>query len=166
LLLLRTGRHGLLLTLAVALTLGPFLALKTFRSLPGHRHDYFHVSDARNLAADVGTVVPAGGVLLCDRYLSVVLDYFSDFHSFPAADLKGGKSDEAEKIGFLIASGRKVYFCDYEGYDFSTYYKPYLRERFAMTPVETGQWLHHFTPDPLAQRCNIYQLALLQRNAP
>jgi hypothetical protein len=166
LLLAREGRQGLAVTIAVVLTLGPFLALKTFRSMPWHRHDYFHVNDARNLAADVGAVVPAGGVLLCDRYLSPVLDYFSGFHSFPAADLKGGKSDEAAKIGFLIASGRKVYFCDYEGYDFCSYYKPYLFERFAMTPVKTGQVLHHFSPDPGAQRCNIYQLALLQRNEP
>jgi len=151
-------RQELILALALSLTLGPFLALKTFRIFPGHRHANFRVIEAHSLVADISAVVPPGGILLCDKYLSTVIDYFSPVQSFPAADLKGGKSDEAAKIGFLIGGGIGIYFCDYEGYDFCSYYKPYLQSHFRLNLVKSGQQLYNFSGPANNVSCNVYRV--------
>jgi hypothetical protein len=161
-LLARLSKQGLALAAALVASLLPFLILKTYESLPGHREACFRLSDAKSLASDVETVVPPHGVLLCNKFPSIVIDYFSSVHCFPAYDLWGKNSEAAEKISFLLEKNVPVCYCDYKGFDddFYRFYGTYLPAHFRTTLVKSNQWMHHFQCATGDSVCNIYRLSL------
>jgi hypothetical protein len=156
--LLKRNKPEIMISVSL-IALIPFLALKSYRIIPGHRHAYVNITDSKRLVNDVRKIIPDGGILLCDKYLSTTIDYFSGkIHSFPVIDLQQGNDPVDVKIGYLLSRKIPVYICDYRGVDFGDYWKNELSSHFNIKPVSVHQPLYDFTDNNGKNTCNIYQV--------
>jgi len=143
---------------AAAVFLIPFFAVKVYYSIPATRHERFQLSEVAGLRDDLLAHIPAGSVLLCDRFLNYNIDYFTPIYSFPPAWLDDSSSTIIDKVGYLLDKGIPVFFCDYRGIEGSYTYQSRLESAFSLERVKQNQELHKYPSEFPAPPFSIYSI--------
>lgn len=143
---------------AAFLALAPVVAVKGYRSLPGHRHDRFGIDRARRLISDIERIVPPGGVLLCDRFLADPIDYLSHFDCFPPRRLGTTDSSFIRRVGFLLERGTPLYYANYNGIEWGGYYQAVLQRSHDLVLMKGNQCLCGFPSTGGVESFDIYAI--------
>lgn len=136
----------------------PFLLVKTYRIMPSHRHVRFQLPQAVQLRSDILGIMPEGSILLCDKFLSLSIDYFAGVHSFPPSRLGGSAAEIARGIACLIDSNKTVFIADYLGIEGSYVYVDSLRDYFDLQLVKEKQPLLNFPAEGGGGYMAIYEI--------
>lgn len=115
-------------------------ALALLAAVPRARVPAFRVADARALAADCRSRLPAGALVVADRNLCEILRWLAPVESFSAEGLAGDRAIVRSDFGSAalsrrLAAGQPVFVCQVRAADASNLGVLAARDRHDLEPV-------------------------------